>query len=77
LRNLIFDTEIIKAIHDPKKGERLDGIEYCAGWGDHAGMGIATVSMCWLTEDYDPNNPDEPFVFDWTNQQDRRMPLAT
>jgi hypothetical protein len=73
LRHLIFDAEIIKAIHDPKKGERLDGIEYCAGWGDHAGMGIATVSMCWLTEDYDPSNPDEPFVFDWTNQQDRRI----
>jgi hypothetical protein len=73
LRYLIFDAEIIKAIHNPKEGPRLDGIDYCAGWGDHANMGISTVSICWLTEDYDPSNPDEPFVFDWTNDQDRRI----
>jgi RNase_H superfamily len=45
---LIYDLEIIKAI--PSKTEpRLDGIEYCDGWHDHAGMGVSVIG-CY---DYD------------------------
>jgi hypothetical protein len=41
-RMIIYDTEIKKAIL--KKGETpVDGIEYCEGWGDYSGMGIACV----------------------------------
>lgn len=38
---LIYDSEIIKAI--PNGTERLPGIEYCGGWGDHIGMGISCI----------------------------------
>lgn len=39
---IIYDCEIKKAIL--KKGEtRIDGIEYCDGWNDHAGMGISVA----------------------------------
>lgn len=44
---IIYDIEIKKAIH--KKGEpKLDGIEYCKGWRDYAGMGIS----CLVANDY-------------------------
>lgn len=49
-KRLIFDLEIVKAI--PAKGEpRLEGIEYCGGWGDHAGMGISVGAFCVLDLD--------------------------
>lgn len=39
---LIYDIEIIKAIPD-RNGVKLEGIEYCEGWGDHANMGISVI----------------------------------
>lgn len=39
---LVYDIEIIKAIPD-RYGEPIKGVEYCAGWEDHANMGVAVV----------------------------------
>lgn len=39
---LIYDLEIKKAI-PPRDGALIEGIEYCAGWSDHANMGIAVL----------------------------------
>ena len=41
---LIYDLEIANAIPD-RNGAREDGISYCQGWDDHAGMGIATIAV--------------------------------
>ena len=39
---LVYDIEIVKAI--PSRNEDpLVGIEYCAGWHDHANMGISVI----------------------------------
>ncbi len=39
---LIYDVEIAKAVQG--KGEtRIDGVQYCKGWTDYAGMGVACV----------------------------------
>lgn len=39
---LIYDIEIVKAI--PLKNKpRVDGVEYCDGWTDHANMGISVI----------------------------------
>lgn len=40
---LVLDAEIEKAIPDKKK-ERVDGVQYCDGWRDFAGMGVAVVT---------------------------------
>ena len=46
---LIYDVEIVKAI---MKGEApLEGIEYCEGWNDKAGMGISVIGAYDLIED--------------------------
>jgi len=38
----LYDTEIIRGVL--KDGEeRLEGIEYCDGWGDHANMGVSVI----------------------------------
>jgi hypothetical protein len=42
---LIYDLEIIKAVHD-RKAAREPGIDYCAGWEDHANMGVSVIG-CW------------------------------
>jgi len=39
---VIYDAEIEKAIPD-RNGQRLTGIEYCAGWDDHKNMGISVL----------------------------------
>lgn len=39
---LIYDIEIMKAIPD-RNGQRLPGIEYCNGWGDHTNMGVSVI----------------------------------
>lgn len=39
---LIYDCEIARAIPE-KDGKRADGVAYCQGWGDFAGMGIACI----------------------------------
>ncbi len=41
---IIYDCEIIRAI-PPKDGNRLEDIEYCEGWDDHAGMGISVIGV--------------------------------
>jgi len=47
---LIYDIEIIKAIPD-KNGVAIPGIEYCAGWHDHANMGISVIGVYDYAED--------------------------
>jgi hypothetical protein len=42
VRPIIFDLEIVKAIRSAKE-KPIPGIEYCRGWGDHAGMGISVL----------------------------------
>lgn len=60
---LIFDCEIEKAI-PPKSGEKQPGIEYCQGWQDYKGMGLACVSVCWLDSHYSPEKEQyRPLVF--------------
>lgn len=39
---LIYDTEIAKAIQAMGE-ERIPGVDYCKGWTDYAGMGVACV----------------------------------
>lgn len=48
---VIYDIEIEKAIPDPKVA-RLAHIEYCQGWGDHKGMGIACICAYVWGEGY-------------------------
>lgn len=40
---LVYDIEIVKAIPPRTDTERIEGVEYCAGWHDHANMGVAVV----------------------------------
>ena len=47
---LIYDLEIVKAIPDRKKA-REPGIEYCAGWEDHANMGVSVIGAYDAIED--------------------------
>lgn len=43
---ILYDCEIEKAICNERKGEvRIEGIDYCDGWDDHAGMGISCVGV--------------------------------
>jgi hypothetical protein len=44
---LTSDIEIIKAI---PVGDKLEGIEYCTGWTDYKGMGIAVIGYQWNDE---------------------------
>lgn len=39
---VIYDLEILRAIPD-RSGNRLSGVEYCAGWEDHANMGVSVL----------------------------------
>lgn len=47
---LIYDLEILNAIPD-RVGPRLDGVAYCEGWHDHAGMGVAVLGCYDYTTD--------------------------
>lgn len=51
MRVLIYDIEIVKAIPPKHSAERLDDIAYCAGWHDHANMGVACVCAYDYLED--------------------------
>jgi hypothetical protein len=42
---IVYDIEIINAIPDKNGGAHLAGITYCAGWHDHANMGISVVGV--------------------------------
>lgn len=50
MRAVIYDIEIAKAIPG-RNGEQQTGIEYCAGWKDHANMGIACIGAWDYVED--------------------------
>ena len=41
---LVYDIEIAKPI-PPKDDPREKDLDYCEGWGDHLGMGIAVVGV--------------------------------
>jgi hypothetical protein len=53
---LIYDCEIVRAIPPNGNTPRLEGVEYCGGWGDYAGMGISVACAWDLWE-------DRPYVF--------------
>lgn len=42
MKAIVFDCEIVKAIPSNRESV-IDGIEYCGGWHDHAGMGISVI----------------------------------
>lgn len=42
MKEIVYDIEIAKAIAD-RGSPRIDGIEYCDGWQDHANMGISSI----------------------------------
>lgn len=46
----VYDIEIVKGIAD-KKSPTIPGIEYCAGWNDHANMGISVIGVYDYLED--------------------------
>lgn len=48
MNRLIYDIEIAKCI---QSGPQLDGVEYCKGWGDYEGMGIAVIAYKYNQED--------------------------
>lgn len=41
---IVYDCEIVKAIPSPRE-QPEPGVEYCNGWGDHAGMGISVIGV--------------------------------
>jgi hypothetical protein len=43
VKTVIYDIEIAKAIRG-KNEAPIPGIEYCAGWQDHANMGISSIA---------------------------------
>lgn len=40
---ILYDVEVLRGVPD-KKHPRIDGIEYCDGWNDHAGMGLSIIA---------------------------------
>lgn len=46
---LVYDLEIARAVQ-MKGDKRLDGVDYCGGWTDFAGMGIASLVAYDLEE---------------------------
>lgn len=47
MNRLIYDIEIKNAIPGRK---RIPGINYCRGWFDYAGMGVAVIGYKWNQE---------------------------
>lgn len=43
MKLMVYDAEILNAIPS-KKETRLEGIQYCQGWGDHVGMGVSVIT---------------------------------
>lgn len=41
MKTLVYDLEIINCV--PGKDKPIEGIKYCQGWHDHAGMGISVI----------------------------------
>lgn len=46
---VVYDAEIIKGVPNPRE-KRLDDIEYCEGWHDHANMGLSVLGAIDLRE---------------------------
>lgn len=42
MKLVVYDAEIVNAIPE-KGGTPLEGITYCKGWGDLAGMGVSVI----------------------------------
>jgi hypothetical protein len=40
---VVYDLEIVNAIPPKTEADRLPGVTYCEGWGDHANMGISVM----------------------------------
>lgn len=47
---LIYDIEIVKAIPPQDDADRVANIDYCAGWDDHANMGVSVIGAYDYTE---------------------------
>lgn len=47
---IIYDCEIVNAIPN-RDGSKIDGIEYCGGWQDHANMGVSVTGVYDYLED--------------------------
>ena len=62
---LVYDIEIVKAIPD-KRQPKIQGIEYCEGWGDLKGMGVSVICAYDYAEDrtrvFCKDNFDEFFI---------------
>lgn len=43
MQPMIYDIEIVNAIRPKNEADELPDIVYCAGWHDHANMGISTI----------------------------------
>lgn len=51
MKALVYDLEIIKAI--PTREPRVEDIEYCNGWSDHANMGVSVIGAYdYVTDRY-------------------------
>ena len=42
MKPIVYDLEIVKGVQGRNEA-RVEGIEYCEGWDDHAGMGISVL----------------------------------
>lgn len=71
---LIYDIEIKKAIPE-RNGVRLDDIEYCEGWHDHANMGIAVIGAFDYVENRYRVFMDDN-LGDFVDLLDRRKPVV-
>jgi len=47
---IIYDIEIKLAIKG-RNEERILGVEYCHGWGDHKHMGVSCIAVCEFPND--------------------------
>ena len=44
MKILVYDCEI-KMMIQGRNEPLIDGLQYCAGWGDHEGMGISVICV--------------------------------
>ncbi len=42
-KTIVYDLEIIRCI-ESKQLPRQEGLDFCGGWSDHAGMGVAVLT---------------------------------
>lgn len=70
LKALIYDLEIVKAIPPKNDSERIQDIQYCAGWSDFENMGISVCSYAGICS-ANQSAWKNPIVFDWENEIER------